>query len=59
MEQVWRNKKIASKGWKFPLLLRWNDFGPRNKKYLKPTFLFHQSRFGLLENDKRMYEGQW
>jgi hypothetical protein len=22
MEQVWRNKKIVSKGWKFPLFLQ-------------------------------------
>jgi hypothetical protein len=59
MAQVWRNKKIVSKGWKFPLLPRWNKFGLRSEKYLKPTFLFHLNGFGLLENDQRMYEGQW
>jgi hypothetical protein len=59
MEQVWKNKKIVSKGWKFPFLFRQNEFGRRSEKYLKHAFLFHWSGFGLLENDKRMYEGQW
>jgi hypothetical protein len=59
MEHVWRNKKIVSKGWKFTLLPRWNEFGPKSEKNLKFTFLFCQSGFGLLEIDNRMYEGQW
>jgi hypothetical protein len=57
MEQVWRNKKIVSKGWKSPFFLQQNEFGLRNEKYLKPTFFSRQSGFGLLDNDKRMYEG--
>jgi hypothetical protein len=48
MEQVWRNKKIVSKGWKFPLFLQRNEFGPKSEKYLKPAFLFCRSGFGLL-----------
>jgi hypothetical protein len=40
MEQVWRNKKIVSKGWKFPLLPRQDKFGPKSEKYLKLTFFF-------------------
>jgi len=32
MEQVWNNKKIGSKGWKLPLLPRWNEFRPKGGK---------------------------
>jgi hypothetical protein len=59
VEQVWRDKKIVSKGWKSILLLRRNKFGFRSGKHLKPALLFRHSGFGLLENDKRKYEGQW
>jgi hypothetical protein len=52
MEQVQRNKKIVSKGWKFTLLWQ-NEFGPKGEKYLKLAFLFYQTKFGLLENNKR------
>jgi hypothetical protein len=58
MEPVQRNKKIVSKGWKFTLPRR-KEFRFRSEKYLKLAFLFYQTRFGLLENNKRMDEGQW
>jgi hypothetical protein len=59
VEQVWRDKKIVSKGWKFSLLPQWNKFGFRSGKHLKPALLFGHSGFGRLENDKRKYEGRW
>jgi hypothetical protein len=57
MEQVWQNKKIVSEGWKFTLLRR-NEFGPTSGKRLNLALLFRHNGFGLLENGKRMYEGQ-